>query len=319
MKRIISASRRTDIPAFYGDWFMNRLKEGFVGYVNPFGGQKYIVSLKPCDVICFVFWSKNYVPFVEKLKVIADMGYKFYLHYTITNLPKPFEPNVPDVRTTIENLKLLSRLFSPEHISWRYDPIVISDITDEKFHIENFRRLTRELEGYVKRCYFHYVTRYEKVKRNLYIFQRRHGLKVVNPDNNFRLELANALADIARESGIEMFSCCDDQLVGERIKKASCVDGALIEELFNIRFKYKRKPTRIGCGCTESTDIGAYDTCPHGCIYCYANLNKEVAYSRFRAHDKESAFLGFSKAESDGWIEDVKKKEVKTLKQIELF
>ena len=94
MKKIISVSRRTDIPAFYGDWFMNRLKEGFVGYINPFGGQKYIVSLKPEDVICFVFWSKNYEPFIEKLKIIEDMDYKFYFNYTITGLPNIFECNL---------------------------------------------------------------------------------------------------------------------------------------------------------------------------------------------------------------------------------
>lgn len=319
MKRIISVSRRTDIPAFFGDWFMNRLKDGFVGYINPFGGQKYIVSLKPDDVICFVFWSKNYVPFTEKLKAISDMGYKFYLHYTITNLPKPFEPNVPDKKITVDNLKLLSKLFSPKHISWRYDPIVISDVTDEKFHIKNFYRLAKELEGYVERCYFHYVTRYEKVKRNIYFFQNQHGLKVANPNDDTKVKLANALADIAKESGIKMFSCCGDYLVGEKIEKAHCVDGAIIEELFNIKFNYKEKPSRVGCGCTQSTDIGAYDTCPHGCVYCYANVNKKTAYLRFKAHDKESAFLGYSKAESDRWIKEIKEKETASLKQIELF
>ena len=112
MKRIISVSRRTDIPAFYGDWFMRRLEEGFAGVVNPFGGRKYIVSLKPRDVVCFVFWSKNFSPFLENLKVIDDLGYKFYFNYTVTALPGVFESNV-ERQAAIEGLKQLSRMYSP--------------------------------------------------------------------------------------------------------------------------------------------------------------------------------------------------------------
>ena len=116
MKKIISVSRRTDIPAFYGDWFMNRLKEGFVGYINPFGGQKYIVSLKPEDVICFVFWSKNYEPFIEKLKIVEDRGYKFYFNYTITGLPNIFECNLVEKEIAIDALKKIeSYVFTKAH------------------------------------------------------------------------------------------------------------------------------------------------------------------------------------------------------------
>jgi len=134
MKRIISVSRRTDIPAFYGDWFMNRLKEGFAGVVNPFGGQKYIVSLKPEDVRCFVFWSKNFTPFFENLKVIESLGYKFYFNYTVTGLPNIFERNL-DKESAVETLKQLSRIYSPRHINWRFDPIIISNICDRNFFI----------------------------------------------------------------------------------------------------------------------------------------------------------------------------------------
>jgi hypothetical protein len=129
MKQIISVSRRTDIPAFYGDWFMNRLNDGFAGVVNPFGGQRYIVSLKPQDVVCFVFWSKNFAPFLEDLKAIDRMGYKFYFNYTVTGLPTVFESNV-DKQTAIETLKQLSQMYSPRHINWRFDPIIISSISE---------------------------------------------------------------------------------------------------------------------------------------------------------------------------------------------
>ncbi len=306
MSKIISVSRRTDIPAFYGDWFMNRLRDGFAGYVNPFGGQKYIVSLKPEDVICFVFWSKNYKPFIEKLKMIKNMGYKFYFNYTITGLPHIFECNLVQKEIAIETLKDLSTSYSPMHINWRYDPIIISDITDYDFHIKNFKSIASELEGYVERCYFSYAVQYGKVKRNFEKFQIENGIKIINPDANLRTKLANELADIGDRHGIKMFTCCGDYLLSQNIRKAHCVDGKIIEKLYYENgFDHNEKPTRKECGCTDSTDIGAYDTCPHGCIYCYANMNKIIAMNRFQSHDKNAVFLDYTRMESDKWVEDI--------------
>jgi len=301
-KRIISASRRTDIPAFYGDWFMGRLKDGFAGVVNPFGGQKYFVSLKSEDVVCFVFWSKNFTPFLENLKIIKNLGYKFYFNYTVTGLPSVFEHNV-DKKAAIETLRELSKMYSPHHINWRFDPIVISNICDRDFFIKAFEELASQFEGFVERCYFSFVTEYNKVKRNFEELEKTSGLKITDVSEDFKIELANELSDIAERFGIEMFSCCGDYLVDGKIKKAHCIDGAIIEELFYTEgFLYNEKPTRNQCGCTESTDIGTYDTCPHGCIYCYANANKSKAYKEFRSHDKRSAFLGYSKSDSDRWL-----------------
>jgi hypothetical protein len=320
MKRIISVSRRTDIPAFYGDWFMRRLKEGFAGVVNPFGGRKYIVSLKREDVACFVFWSKNFAPFLENLKIIDSLGYKFYFNYTVTGLPSVFESNV-EKRSAIEALKLLSRTYSPRHINWRFDPITISSICDRDFYIRAFEDLASELAGYVERCYFSFVVEYSKVKRNFEELEKIKGVTVTDCSADFKIELANELAAIAERFGIEMFSCCGDYLVGERIKKAHCIDGGIIESLFFPKgLQYRQKPTRNQCGCTESTDIGAYDTCPHGCIYCYANVNKRKAYKAFSNHDKESAFLGYSKVESDRWIAEIRNGTTETdSQQREMF
>ncbi len=308
MSKIISISRRSDIPAFYGDWFINRLKEGFVGYINPFGGQKYILTLNPENVTCFVFWSKNFTPFLDNLKIIEDMGFKFYFNYTITGLPNIFECNLVKKETTIDSLKKLSTLYTPKHINWRYDPIIISDITDYNFHIKNFRNIAKELEGYVERCYFSYAMQYGKVKRNFEKFESENCLKIIDPDKDLRIKLANNLADIASEHGIKMLTCCDDFLLSQKISKAHCVDGKIIEELFyKNEFKFGKKPTRKDCGCTDSADIGTYDTCPHGCIYCYANMNKKVADYRYEHHDKDASFLGYAKVESDKWVEDVKR------------
>ncbi len=312
MPRIISVSRRTDIPAFYGDWFMNRLRDGFAGYINPFGGQRYLVSLKPENVACFVFWSKNFKPFTDRLQVIDDMGYRFYFNYTITGLPGIFECNSVNKEIALEALKDLSSVYSPKHINWRYDPIIISDITDYEFHVKNFESLASKLEGHVERCIISFVMLYGKVGRNFERFQAGNGVRIIDPDTGFRIKLACELADIAESYGIRMLSCCGDYLLNPRIEKAHCIDGKLIAELFHSGGpSYHEKPTRKECGCTYSVDIGTYDTCPHGCVYCYANLNKKIAMARFRGHDKKAAFLGYTKEDSDKWIEEVKRSDNK--------
>jgi len=306
MKRIISVSRRTDVPAFYGDWFVQRLKEGFAGVVNPFGGQRYIVSLKPQDVVCFVFWSKNFSPFIDSLKIIDDMGYKFYFNYTVTALPDVFESDV-EKQAAIEGLKRLSRMYSPHHINWRFDPIIISSISDGSFFVKAFEELASEFEGLVERCYFSFVTEYGKVKRNFEELERTTGVKITNCSEEFKIDLANQLSEIAERHGMRMFSCCGDYLVNDRIQKGHCIDGSVIESLFfPDGFTSKEKPTRAECGCTESSDIGTYDTCPHGCVYCYANVNKQRAVKLFNEHDKDSAFLGYSKSQSDKWHAEIK-------------
>jgi len=252
------------------------------------------------------------------LRAIEDMGYRFYFNYTITGLPRIFECNAVKKEAAVDTLKELSRTYSLKHINWRYDPIIISDITDYKFHIKNFENLASELEGYVERCYFSYAIQYGKVKRNFDKFQSENILKIVEPDANLRIKLANELAYIAENHGIKMLTCCGDNLLNQKIAKAHCVDGKIIEELFfRNGFRYDEKPTRKECGCTESVDIGTYDTCPHGCIYCYANINKKIAETRHQNHDKNAVFLGYTKEESDKWVEDVKRVELeKRMKNI---
>lgn len=283
---------------------MHRVEEGFAGVVNPFGGRRYFVSLRPEDVVCFVFWSKDFSPFVENLKVLGGLGYKFYFNYTVTALPALFESNL-DRRAAIETLKQLSKTYSPGHINWRFDPIILSDYCDRSFFLRAFEELASKFEGYVERCIFSFVTEYGKVIRNFEELERTSGVKITKCSENFKIEMAGELTAIAERHGIRMFSCCGDYLLSEKIKKAHCIDGAVIERLFfPDGFQWREKPTRQECGCTESSDIGAYDTCPHGCIYCYANINKRKAAAAYRNHDKESAFLGYSKAQSDAWTHE---------------
>jgi len=320
MRRIISLSRRTDVPAFYGDWFMGRLKQGLAGVVSPFGGKKYVVSLKQEDVVCFVFWSKNFAPFLENLKTIDDLGYKFYFNYTVTALPSVFEGNV-DKESAIAALKLLSRTYSQRRINWRFDPIIISTICDCDFYIRAFEKLAGQFEGFVERCYFSFVTQYNKVRRNLAELAAATGVEIIDCSEDFKIDLANELAGIAQRHGIQMFSCCGDYLVNDQIKKAHCIDGGIIESLFfPDGFECEEKPTRPQCGCTESIDIGTYDTCPHGCVYCYANANKQTARQAYKNHDADSAFLGFTKSQSDKWLAEIGSRDMPNKQgQPELF
>jgi hypothetical protein len=312
LKRIISVSRRTDIPAFYGKWFLNRLNEGCVGYLNPFSNDKYKVSLKKEDVECFVFWSKNFIPFIDKLKIINSQGYKFYFNYTINGYSKIFEQHTESTEKLIDNLKLLSELYSQNHINWRYDPIIISEITDYNFHLRNFENIAKKIKGNTKRCIISFIDLYKKVEKNIKIIEEKYNVNIKDPVNNLKIQLANDLADIALTYGINIYSCCGDYLIGPKIKKAHCVDWGLIKQLFynkvGTELNYKINPTRKECGCTESIDIGTYNTCVHGCMYCYANIDKKSAYNRYKNHDVNSVFLGFTKKESDKWINEMKER-----------
>ena len=289
---------------------MGRIREGFAGVVHPFGGRRYVVSLKPEDVACFVFWSKDFGPFIENLKILDDLGYNACFNYTVTGLPDVFESRV-DKRAAIDALKRLSDTCSPQHINWRFDPIILSSICNREFFLRAFESLARELEDYVERCIISFVTEYHKVKRNFTQLQRTSGVRIANCGEGRKIELANELAAIAEHHRIRMFSCCGDYLTGSKIQKAHCIDGALIEELFFPEgFSYEDKPTRTECGCTQSTDIGAYDTCPHGCVYCYANTNKQRASNAFGSHEIGSAFLGNTKMQSDEWIREMETSKV---------
>lgn len=312
MRRIISVSRRTDVPAFYTDWFANRLDAGFAGWENPFGGQKYVVSLRVEDVIAFVFWSKNYRPFLKILPRLQAEGHKCLFQYTITGLPHIMEAGLVDTDDAIESFQQLSSAFSSAQVFWRYDPIVISDVTDSTYHLARFEYIAGRLAGYTHRCYLSYAILYGKVEKNFRSFTQQHGIEFRDPSVSQKIELANKLAEIGRGYGIQVYTCCGDYLIGDSIHKAHCVDDELISRIFyNGTWHGKRKPTRKECGCAESTDIGKYDTCPHGCIYCYANVNKHKAMDKYRQHDTASPFLGYSSSEGQKFLGSIKDTSIK--------
>lgn len=289
---IISASRRTDIPAFYPKWFMQRIRAGIVKYRNPFGGQIHQVYLKPEDVACFVFWSKNYNPLLPYLDELTHCGFGFYFHFTITGLPRVLERHVINPQNAIKTFKLLSDTWGPDLVQWRYDPIIISKDTPISFHLRQFETMASSLQGYTTRCYFSFVQLYEKVQKNLDEMSEVHGNHIGSLSKMEKIELAETLADIAQAYSIQMLACCNDFLLSDKIQKAHCVDGHLIKELFPQKsFQVKLNPTRKECGCNDSRDIGGYDTCPYGCVYCYANKSPKIALQNYRRHSPHSAIL----------------------------
>jgi len=286
MGAVISASRRTDIPAFYSEWFMNRIRAGYVVWQNPFSHIQYKTSLHPDDVWAIVFWSKNYRPLLPHLDTLDSLGYRMVFHFTITGLPKLFEPNVPDLSEAIHTASYLAERYGSEVVLWRYDPVLISDITGWEYHLARFRQIAASLENVTRRCYFSFPVLYKKVRRNAQRLHAKTGIAIYEVPKEKRIELALEMANIAVQHGIEMYSCCGDYLVDGRIMKAHCVDAELLNRLFpNWIGKLRRRPTRKECGCYESVDIGAYNTCAHGCIYCYANANKNAARRAYEEHD----------------------------------
>ncbi len=211
------------------------------------------------------------------MKILDELGYKFYFNYTITGLPDIFESNVPDVDLLIDNMIEISDMFSPKHINWRYDPIVISNATNIQYHLDKFEYITSRLQGKVERCYFSFMNMYPKIIKNIKSLYA-HDIIIYELELHEKIELISQLADIAKKYNITLYSCSNDMFVNDNIKKAHCVDGDIITELFG-QHTSKSNPTRTSCGCINSIDIGEYNTCTHGCIYCYANNNNITRYT----------------------------------------
>lgn len=288
MSQVVSASRRTDIPAFYADWFVNRLKEGSVAVQQPYSRKLIRVSLEPADVSAIVFWSKNYAPLLSKLEVIEQTTKGLFFHFTIT-AAQELESSVPDYREAIRDFQFLSRRYSPDRVIWRYDPICITNKLSFDIYEKRFRVCAEMLRGYADTCIISFVHPYRKVLIHLAKYTD-HRLTDIPIEQ--KREYARRLAKIAASYGIQVCACCNDDLLSDAVKKASCIDGRRLAELFQTQLDTRPASIRKECACTKSVDIGAYDTCAHGCVYCYANTDKERALSALRHHDPECTALG---------------------------
>ncbi len=281
MPQVISASRRTDIPAFYTQWLVRRLRAGSVQVRQPYSGRYSRVSLAPGDVAALVFWSKNYAPLLSHLKEVEQTTKNLIFHFTITG-NRDMEPGVPDPRDAIGDYRFLSRRFLPERVVWRFDPVCITDKLSYEVHEERFLQCADQLRGAVKRCIISFVHPYKKVLANM-AKQADHRLADLSPLQ--KREYAVRLAAQAEHFGIRLFACSNDYLLCDAVGKAACIDGHYLSGLFQADFDTRPASIREECACTRSIDIGAYDTCAHGCLYCYANADGERARTALKRHD----------------------------------
>lgn len=272
---------------------MERVREKYVRYKNPYGPQIVSLSLALEDVIAVVFWTKNSIPFMKHLDELDSSGIDYYFQYSINGQPRHFEGRVPREATTIENFKDLSIKLGANGARrniWRYDPIIFSNETPFAFHIETFARIAEALKGSTERCYISFLDLYAKTQRNM--GKLPDDLRFEDPDHSVKRQLAQELATIAASQGISLYTCAEDFAVGGLIKKGSCVDADLIAELFPRKERVIGESlNRSKCGCSDNRDIGTYDTCPHGCIYCYAVRNRELALKNFQEHDPKADAL----------------------------
>lgn len=284
---IISASRRTDIPTYYSDWFFNRIKDGFVYVRNPMNiHQVSQVSLLPDIVDGIVFWTKNPIPMMERLDELN--GYTYYFQFTLNSYDKDVEPNIPSKNEIIiPAFQKLSRMIGKEKVVWRYDPIFLSEKYTVQYHLKYFRRLTEMLADYTEKCTVSFLDLYKNTQRNI------NSIGAVVPSLIQQKELLQQFSEIAQENGIYIDTCSEDaELSRYGIKRAHCIDKQRFERLGNYTLEVEKdKNQRLECGCVESIDIGLYNTCKNGCLYCYANFSQKSVLSNFEQHNPESPLL----------------------------
>jgi len=288
---IISASRRTDIPAFYSEWLLNRLREGYVLVPNPRCPSRYSrVELSPQVVDCLVFWTKNPSPMLPRLAEITALGYPFYFQFTLTPYERDMEQNLPPKEILLKTFQKLSTMLGSERVVWRYDPVILNADLDIEYHLGQFERMAAALEGYTHRCIFSFLDLYPKVRRAMSLALAQEGKEA---DETAMERIAQGFSAIARRHRLGLFTCCESvDLSPYGIRPASCIDQGMIEEILQCKIFAKKDPNqRPSCGCIESVEIGTYDSCPHGCIYCYGTSSPQTVRNTMASHDPKSPIL----------------------------
>jgi len=292
---IVSASYRTDIPAFYGTWFLNRFRAGWAKAINPYGGQISTIPLR-AGVDGFVFWTRNVAPFRAALDEVRRAGLPFVVQYTVTGYPRALEIAVVDAARSLALMAELAARHGARAMVWRYDPVVVSSLTPPAWHEENFAALAERLEGVVDEVSVSFANIYRKTERNMRAAARAHGFTWNDPDRDAKQDLLHRLAELASARNIALTLCSQPDLLIPGVEPSRCVDARRLESVaagWGLPRPVKAKPkgNRPGCACFESRDIGDYDTCPHGCAYCYAVNTRTLAKRRYRDHDPTSEFL----------------------------
>jgi hypothetical protein len=307
---IISASRSTDIPAFYSDWFFQRLKDGYVKWKNPFNGVPLYVSFQNTRLI--VFWSKNHKPIIKHLDYLNEKGINYYFQFTLNDYDaEKLEPKVPNVQTRIKTFIELSEKVGKEKVIWRFDPLILTDKIGVDELLRKIENTGNQLKNHTDKLVFSFadIKIYRKVQNNL----QNNSIPYQEFDEQTMSEFAASLQQLNNSWHFELATCAE-QIPLEKygIVHNKCVDDDLIIKLFshdkalmdflgvkithpdmfnpngNIEKKRNNKDSgqRQFCGCIVSKDIGEYNTCPHLCEYCYANASQEIALRNWQIHKK---------------------------------
>ena len=305
---IVSASRSTDIPAFYSEWFVDRLKKGYLKWKNPFNGVPLHVSFNKTRLI--VFWSKNPRPIIKHLDYLDDNNINYYFQYTLNDYTKEhLEGNVPNLESRIDTFMQLSEKIGKDKVIWRFDPYILTDTTGVDELLKRTEYIGNRLKNYTSKLVFSYadIKTYKKVQNNL----RKDSIPYLEFNDRTMNELALGLKELNKNWGFEIGTCAEKiDLNKYNIIHNKCIDDDLMIKLFlndkllmdflgvkveqptifdpnqNITKtrNLKDKGQRQACGCIMSKDIGQYNTCPHECVYCYANTSKEIAIKNYKAH-----------------------------------
>ena len=297
---IISASRRTDIPAFYSEWFMNRLIEGYVLTRNPMNhSQVSKIILSPDVIDCIVFWTKDPKNILDKLPVIDDLGYQYYFQFTLTPYSQEIESFLRKKEEIIDTFIKLSEKKGKNKVLWRYDPIILNKDLTIKFHLEHFQYLCSKLSGFTGICNISFVDIYSKLGKAV----KNNMLREITMEE--MIKLASGFAKIGKSYGIELRACCERvDLSAYGVRQASCIDKTIIEEINGCSLEVKADTNqRMGCGCVQSIDIGAYNTCKNGCIYCYANYSYPAVVNNCLKHNPRADILIGEISQEDKIIE----------------
>lgn len=307
---ILHTGLRTDIPAFYTEWFVNRLKEGFVMVRNPYNPTqvtKYRITPDVVDVISFC--TKNPAPFLPHMDMLKEYGQYWFV--TITPYGKEIEPNVPDKQKVMESFKELSDKVGADCVGWRYDPVFVWGEYSVERHIEEFERMAGILSGYTHTCVISFIDLYQKVLRNF------PEVKEVKRDE--RIRLAREFVRIGKKYGMSIKSCAEgSELEPYGVDCSGCMTVSVYEKAIDCSLKVPgKKGARAECGCLLGCDIGAYNTCGHLCRYCYANYDTRTVLDNRKKHDVKSPLL-LGRPTKDDVIHEAKQESWKDM-QLKLW
>lgn len=280
---IINTGQRTDIPAFYSDWFYRRIQEGFVYVRNPYYPSritKYIFNPQVVDCICFC--TKNPQPMLSRIDLLKE--YRQFWYVTITPYDREIEPYVPLVKDVIQSFQELSLKVGKSKVGWRYDPIFINQKYTVEYHIKAFHYIAKHLSKFTNRCVISFIDLYQKTKKNF-----PHVQEV---PMHIQHQIVREFAKIAQHYHIKLYACLEStEFEQYGVICTGCMSKEVIEEALDIELLLKPSSVRDGCQCLLGNDIGAYNTCLHGCLYCYANIDKKEVVKQSQLHNPYSPLL----------------------------